>query len=531
MRKLLFFMLLPVAFLYSCQQDGQAPAEAAAADKPLPTEPHRPAYHFTPETNWMNDPNGMVFYEGEYHLFFQYYPDSTVWGPMHWGHAVSKDLVHWEELPIALYPDSLGYVFSGSAVVDWKNTSGFGKNGQPPLVAIFTYHDMAAEKAGRTDYQSQAIAYSNDRGRTWTKYSGNPVLPNPGIKDIRDPKVIWDADRNRWVMVLAVGDHVSFYQSPDLKQWTFLSDFGKDKGAHGGVWECPDLFPMTIAGTNDVRWVLLVSLNPGGPNGGSATQYFVGFFDGEKFALDYDFTRRLDAGEAVWIDWGRDNYAGVTWSDVPPQDGRRLFIGWMSNWDYATVTPTQRWRSAMTVPRELVLQRTLQGLRLFTSPAKELEKMRRQQYEWKDVRVEGELNMGEKLTFSPTVAEIVLEGEWPVDGAMDFGFEWSNAKGQKYRLGYDPVRRIAYSDRTRSGKVDFDPDFAAGRHTAMGAMKGNAIQWRIYIDRASCELFANEGASCMTNVFFPEEDFSQLRFYAQGGAINIKRMTVYELRQ
>ena len=299
-------------------------------------QPHRPQIHFSPPEKWMNDPNGMVFYAGEYHLFYQFFPDSTVWGPMHWGHAVSTDLVHWQHLPIALYPDSLGYIFSGSAVVDWKNTSGLGLNGQPPLIAIYTYHNPAGEKAGRKDFQYQGLAFSHDKGRSWTKYAGNPVLPNTeSIADFRDPKVLWDEASNQWVMVIAAHDQVKFRGSKDLKKWTPLSNFGKTWGAHSGVWECPDLFPIRVEGSTETKWVLLVSINPGGPNGGSATQYFVGHFDGRQFTVDPSYTAAVSGEKAVWLDNGRDNYAGVTWSDIPKQNGRRLFMGWMSNWDYA----------------------------------------------------------------------------------------------------------------------------------------------------------------------------------------------------
>ncbi len=244
-------------------------------------EQYRPQVHFSPNANWINDPNGMVYYEGVYHLFFQYYPDSTIWGPMHWGHATSNDLVQWKEQPIALYPDSLGYIFSGSAVVDFENTSGFGKNGQIPLVAIFTHHDPIGEKEKRNDFQNQSIAFSLDSGYTWTKYTGNPVLKNPGIRDFRDPKVIWYEPGKKWIMTLATLDHITFYSSPDLKKWTEESEFGKEAGAHGGVWECPDLFPLDHNGKK--IWVLVVNLNPGGPNKGSATQYFLGDFNGSTF--------------------------------------------------------------------------------------------------------------------------------------------------------------------------------------------------------------------------------------------------------
>jgi fructan beta-fructosidase len=277
-------------------------AKKAMNETGYTNEKYRPQIHFTPKTGWMNDPNGMVFYNGTYHLMYQYNPDSTVWGPMHWGHATSKDLIHWEHRPIALYPDSLGTIFSGSAVVDLPNTSGFGKDGKPPLVAIFTHHDHAGERAGSSTYQNQSIAYSVDEGKTWTKYSGNPVVKNPGIKDFRDPKVSWHQASKKWIMTLATLDRISFYSSPNLKDWTKESEFGKDVGAHGGVWECPDLFPLDVNGKT--IWVLLVSINPGGPNGGSATQYFTGDFDGKTFTPFQTDTR--------WIDYGPDNYAGVT---------------------------------------------------------------------------------------------------------------------------------------------------------------------------------------------------------------------------
>ena len=267
-------------------------------------ETHRPQFHFTPPAKWMNDPNGMVYYAGEYHLFYQHNPNSTVWGPMHWGHAVSKDMVHWEHLPIALYPDSLGTIFSGSAVVDLNNTSGFGTKENPAMVAIYT-------SAGKT--QRQSIAFSLDKGRSWTKYKNNPVLPNPGIPDFRDPKVSWNEKAQQWIMTLAVADHISFYSSKNLKDWRHESDFGQNIGAHGGVWECPDLFKLPVDGTNQDKWVLLVSINPGGPNGGSATQYFVGDFDGNKFVLDKQFEQQLSQKKAmptgiVFADFEEKNY-------------------------------------------------------------------------------------------------------------------------------------------------------------------------------------------------------------------------------
>ncbi|CAF4628244.1 unnamed protein product, partial [Rotaria sp. Silwood2] len=282
-------------------------------------EPHRPKIHFSPKAHWMNDPNGMVYNNGTYHLFFQYNPFSSIWGPMHWGHATSSDMIHWKEQPIAIYPDSLGTIFSGSAVVDKNNTAGFAKNGKMPLVAIYTQHNEAGEKAGNNDFQNQSIAYSNDDGKTWIKYSGNPVIKNPGIKDFRDPKVMWYEAQKKWLMTLATKDRITFYSSKDLKNWIKESEFGETIGAHDGVWECPDLFSMDDNGKK--VWVLIVNLNPGGPNKGSATQYFVGNFDGSTF-IPFNTTIK-------WIDYGPDEYAGITWSNT---GNRKIFLGWMSNW-------------------------------------------------------------------------------------------------------------------------------------------------------------------------------------------------------
>ena len=309
-----------------------ATAALAQTTPPPATPQYRPAYHFTPAAHWMNDPNGMVYYQGTYHLFFQYYPGGMVWGPMHWGHATSPDMLRWQEQPIALYPDSLGYIFSGSAVVDANNTAGFGKNA---LVAIFTHHDPQLEKTDPGHSQKQSLAYSLDAGKTWTKYRGNPVLKSPGIVDFRDPKVTWNAQAKQWLMTLATKDRITFYTSPNLKAWTKASEFGETLGAHGGVWECPDLFPLTLNGKT--HWVLIVNLNPGGPNGGSATQYFVGDFDGRTFTPLTTKTK--------WADYGPDEYAGVTWENT---GARRLFLGWMSNWEYGNQVPTSPWRSAMT---------------------------------------------------------------------------------------------------------------------------------------------------------------------------------------
>ncbi len=496
-------------------------AGSTATDQPrAAAEPHRPRFHFTPPTGWMNDPNGMVYHNGEYHLFYQHNPDSTVWGPMHWGHAVSRDLVQWQHLPIALYPDSLGTIFSGSAVVDANNTSGLGTPGNPPLVAIFTYHLEKMEKAGRNDFQTQGLAYSTDNGRTWKKYAGNPVLRNPGIRDFRDPKVSWHEPSKQWVMILAVKDHVEFYGSKDLKSWNKLSEFGKTYGAHGGVWECPDLFPLPFDGGQ--KWVMLVSINPGGPNGGSATQYFTGSFDGKTFRPD------APATTTRWLDYGKDNYAGVTWANVPASDGRRLFMGWMSNWQYANVVPTASWRSAMTAPRELTLQHTPGGVRLFSRPVKEMASLRGESVTLKSRSVTGEADLTPEISFPATPAEIVLTFD-SVQAARDFGVVLSNDQGQQVRIGYEPAAKRFYVDRTGSGKTDFSKDFA-GKHTALAPVTTGPVTLHLLVDVASVELFADDGAVAMTEIFFPDAPLSQLKLFSQNAPVRLTSGQVTEIK-
>lgn len=481
------FKFVPVlALLVSCGS-----AKQNKIEKPGGIEPHRPRIHFTPKEKWMNDPNGMVFFNNQYHLFYQYYPDSTVWGPMHWGHATSKDLVHWQHKPIALYPDSLGYIFSGSAVVDVNNTSGFGKDGKVPLVAIFTHHDPRGEQAGRNDFQNQSIAYSLDEGETWTKYANNPVIKNPGIRDFRDPKVSWNEQTRKWIMTLATLDRVTFYSSPNLKDWTKESEFGKGIGAHGGVWECPDLISIEDGG--EKVWVLVVSINPGGPNGGSATQYFVGKFDGHVFT-PFDTDTR-------WIDYGPDDYAGVTWSNT---GSRKIFLGWMSNWQYATVVPTAKWRSATTIPRELGLQK-VGGKYLVTSkPVAELETLSEAPALLQNIDIKG-YNLPEKIRRLNGPAKLVMKG----NKLESFSITLSNKSGQKVVIGYDKTSRHYFIDRTESGKVSFEKGFAA-RHTAPRLADKESFDLTLIIDVSSVEFFADDGLTVMTEIFFPGEDYTDL---------------------
>jgi fructan beta-fructosidase len=463
-------------------------------------EPHRPQFHFSPLKNWMNDPNGMVFLDGEYHLFYQHYPEDKVWGPMHWGHAVSSDLIHWTHLPIALYPDSIGLIFSGSAVYDKQNTSGLGTTENPPIVAIFTYHSMEKEKAGRSDYQSQGIAYSIDKGRSWMKFKDNPVIKNPNEKNFRDPKVIWHEATKRWIMILAAGDHVEFWGAPDLKSWQKLSDFGQTLGAHGGVWECPDLFQMSIEKTGEEKWVMLVSINPGAPNGGSGTQYFVGSFDGEKFTCD-DPTIH-------WIDYGADNYAGVTWSNIPVADGRRLFVGWMSNWSYASVVPTTPWRSALTIPRSLRLSKTSNQVLLKSSPVTELTSIFSESKVLDEERISDSLDISCAITAQSTY-ELNLQFD---DVNTDGGFilELSNEDKQKVVIGYTSSEgNRFFIDRTKSSPDNFSFPFL-GKHYAPRFIEDEKLSVRILIDRSSIEMFADDGLTTMTDLVFPNHIFNKI---------------------
>nr|WP_299072818.1 glycoside hydrolase family 32 protein [uncultured Allomuricauda sp.] len=485
------FSYLIVILLFACK--GKTEKAIEKTEPRMYTEDYRPQFHFSPSEKWMNDPNGLVYNGGIYHLFYQYYPEDIVWGPMHWGHAISKDMVRWEHKPIALYPDEHGLIFSGSAVVDKKNTSGFGTDGKIPLVAIFTYHSEEGEKAGRNDFQTQGIAYSLDNGDTWEKFEGNPVIGNNGIKDFRDPKVFWHDDSESWILALVAGDHAKFYTSKNLKDWDYLSDFGKTMGAHGGVWECPDLFSLKVEGTDEEKWVLIISINPGAPNGGSGTQYFIGDFDGVQFTSDQK--------EPKWLDWGTDNYAGVTYNNIPSNE--RIFIGWMSNWDYARDTPTKKWRSAMTTPRNLSLRKIGEEVFLTNYPLKQVF----------------------ELTKSSTPKEIIVPPStsetFYFDGlnqsqicfktsSKDFKITFKNSLNETLELALDSESNMFLLDRTHSGKVDFQSDSGHKKHIMPIGGLNEEFEVTILLDWSSIELFIGHGLYVMTEQIFPTEPYDRL---------------------
>ena len=458
-------------------------------------ELYRPQFHFSPKKNWMNDPNGMVYHNGVYHLLYQYNPEGSKHGFLSWGHATTRDFFNWEEHDVALYPDSLGLIFSGSAVIDKDNTAGFGKNA---MVAIFTHHSPKIEQAGTGLHQYQSLAYSNDEGKTWTKYKGNPVLPNPGITDFRDPKVMWYEAGKKWIMSLAAKDRISFYSSKDLKEWRKESDFGNDVGAHGGVWECPDLFPLVHKGKT--VWVLLVSINPGGPNGGSATQYFTGDFDGSRFIANSKTEK--------WLDFGTDNYAGVTWSNT---NERKILIGWMSNWQYANEVPTNKWRGATTIARDLQLGQIAGEYYLKSTPVQEINKFLKPVFSKKSFPAKKDINLSAYV--KDLQGRIKLDLNFKADANLLITL--SNAKGEQLLVGYDSETKTYYIDRTHAGVSDFEKGFAK-KHTAIRIAKSNNAKLSLILDVTSAELFADDGVTVMTDIFFPNSLLNGIKISGKG---------------
>lgn len=640
-------------------------------------EPYRPQFHFTPEKNWMNDPNGLVYYAGEYHLFYQYNPFGNTWGHMSWGHAVSPDMVHWKHLPLAL-PEADGVmIFSGSAVVDWHNTSGFGQDGKPPMVAIYTGYNTT------NNLQYQCIAYSNDKGRTWTKYAGNPVI-NIHSENFRDPKVQWYEPTKSWLMTVSLSalHKVRFYSSKDIKHWTLLSEFGP-AGGIAGVWECPDLFQLPVQGTDEKRWVLAVNMNPGSIAGGSGGQYFVGQFDGTRFTADpgsllppapafapegqviadfegtnygdwkvtgdafgtgpapgrlegqnlvdgfdghglvnsfhhgdgatgtltspefrishpylnfligggsqpetrmdllvdgkvvrtasgddderlawkswnvaefigkparlkivdqatggwghinidqimlADAPARAASEPALWFDYGPDYYAAVSWSDIPKSDGRRLWLGWMSDWEYGQNVPTFPWRSAMSIPRQVTLRQTPEGIRLVQKPVHELVSLRGRHFHFKG---------GDIAAANDWLAENHIQGD-QLEFEVEFtaqntgveGVEVLKSAREKTVIGVDRDTGKVFVDRVHSGKVDFNSKFAGICEAPIARPTGD-VKLHIFVDACSVETFVNDGEKVLTTLVFPSQDSRAIQFIARKKNATIGRLDLWDLQ-
>ena len=429
-------------------------------------EQYRPIYHHTPAYGWMNDPNGMFYKDGVWHLYFQRNPFGSQWENMTWGHSTSKDLVHWTFEGDPIQPDAWGSIFSGSAVVDKDNTAGFGKGA---VIALYT-------SAGES--QTQSMAYSTDNGKTFTKYEGNPVITS-NVPDFRDPHMFWNEDIKKWNMILAAGQHMEIYTSDNLKDWKLESSFGAEYGNHSGVWECPDLMKMKVKGTNKEKWMLICNINPGGPSGGSATQYFIGDFDGYKFVCD------TKPNVTKWMDYGKDHYATVTFDNAP--DGRRVAIAWMSNWQYANVVPTQQYRSANSIPRDLGLFEYNGDIYCSVLPSPEMTAARKIKKPGKALTEACELIVNPKRD----VTVITL----------------SNDKGEKVVMKYDAKAQTFSMDRTKSGKMDFSTDFPA---VTKAPTFGKISQLRIFIDKSSIEVFDAEGKMAMTNLVFPNKPYNKV---------------------
>ena len=489
---------------------------AALAQDPY-IQPWRPQYHFTPSHNFMNDPNGMVFYKGEYHLFYQFNPEGQVWGHMSWGHAVSTDMVHWQHLPLAIPEDPNYMIYSGSAVVDWNNSSGLCKNPDPKdhscLIAIYAadYH----QKQEKTH-----IAYSNDRGRTWTNYSGNPVI-DVNAEDFRDPYVFWYAPQKKWVLVAVLADHrkAVFFSSTDLKRWTKLSEFGP-AGDDAGQWECPLLLELPIEGTKDTRWVLVINRNPGAPAGGTGVRYLIGNFDGTTF------TEKESAGKKLWADYGKDFYATNTFNDMPKGDDRRVWIGWTSNWQYAKDEPTALWRGAQSIPRTLKLQLWGDGLLMVQGPAHELHNLRESLFHLSDLNVE---------SVNRAMAEAAINGEtYEIDAelepgtAKEVGFRLRKGNGVETVVGFIPATRTLFVDRTRSGDVSWSQDFP-GRYTAT-LTNTKRVKLQIFVDRSSVEVFANCGEKVMTDRIYPPPGSTGIEVYSIGGGARVVSLSYWPLK-
>jgi fructan beta-fructosidase len=491
-------------------------------------EKYRPQVHFSPLKNRMDNPTGLVYYEGEYHLFSPYNANGNTGKLTHWGHAVSSDLIHWEHLPEALSPDSLGAIFSGSVVADLKNTSGFGTADNPPLVAVFTYHNYDVEASGDICVETQGIAYSLDRGRTWVKYDHNPVIPNPGIRDFGEPKVIWHEPTQRWVMVLAAAGRISFYTSADLKNWDYASDFGKELG-NEEIWHYPDLFELPVSNSKETQWVLITNVGFV-IDGDWTTGYFTGSFDGRTFSSSQI--------TPFWMDYGKDNYAGTTFNNTP--DNRRVLMGWMNNPEYAMVIPTLTWRGAFTIPRELGLEKTHEHYLLTVQPVKEIEGLYGQSITIQnittvqDIHSSGITNITEKISFPLLPSEIYIrfktDNMAQIGFAEKFGIRLKNKYHEYVAIGYDNFHHKFYADRTHSTGEQFSEAFAGIHILPYNVYESETVDMHIIFDVTSFELFAMEGKAVITDTFFPTSDFDTLEIFAENGKITVESISITQLK-
>lgn len=483
------------------------------------SEPWRPQYHFTPPQNWINDPNGLLYVNGKYHLFYQYNPFGNRWGHMSWGHAVSADLLHWEHLPLALPEDKGVMIWSGSAVYDKNNTSGFGTKEKGPLVAIYT-----ARAEGPPERQAQAIAYSCDDGGTWTKYAGNPVI-DLDTDAFRDPKVFWYAPQQKWVMVVSLPKKakVLFYESKNLKNWNLMSEFGPAGVSDSGLWECPELIELPVDGNpKNTRWVLQISIGKT-ISGGTGGMYFVGRFDGSKFENE------TPPNVPLWVDYGRDFYALQAFNglDVAGQN-RRVWIGWLNNWAYANEIPTGRWRGAMSIPREVALVTSADGIRLTQQPIRELASLRGKPIEVKNQTVASDHDPLKIVNFSGTSYEIAAT--FRLGTARRFGLRLLAGEGEYTEVGYDQRLDELYINRRHAGEDKFTRDFGDHQHAPFSPDANNRVTMRILVDRSVVEVFSRNGLVTITDQVFPKLSSTGLSPFTDSGEVLLESLTIYPLK-
>ena len=521
----LLLVLLISGYSACDREDVQAPYTALTADINF-QERYRPQFHYTTPQNWMNDPNGMFYFDGQYFLHHQYNPHGDTWGHMSWYQAVSNDMVHWEHKGVVIPEEGNEMIFSGGAIVDYQNTSGFGEDGQVPIIATYSSHyTYTEEEVGEgepTFEQVQSLAYSLDGGRTFTKYEGNPVL-NHEDPDFRDPNVKWHEESDQWVMVVALPTQrkVAFYGSPNLREWEHLSDFGPAGGVDG-IWECPDLFELAADGDPDnTRWVLHVDMNPGAIAGGSGSQYFIGDFDGTTFTLDPQFSE----DDILWTDYGTDFYAAISWSNIPPDDGRRLWLGWMSNWKYAGVKPTSPWRSAQSVPRSVELATVDGSLRMIQKPIVELQQLRNGHRRVENLVISENLSLDDRGIYGKAYElKLTLEA----GTAEDFGLLVRSGGDERTRIGYDTGREVLYIDRRQSGEVDFHERFATVSEAPL-SIGEDPLELHILVDWSSVEVFAQGGRKVFTTRIFPDPESQGVSLFSEGGEATLRHLDFWTL--
>lgn len=513
MRFQYIILLTTIVLLFSC-------AGKSRNDKH--DEMYRPQVHFSPEQNWMGYPTGLVYSDGEYHLFYLHNPKNNFWGNIHWSHAVSHDLIHWQQLPMALAPDSLGYILSGSVVVDINNTSGFGTKKNPAFIAFYTYYNSEAKDNLK---HSLAMAFSIDKGRTWSKYSKNPIVKNPGIPSFSDPKVFWYAPNKSWIMAVTLGQKIGFYTSTNCKSWAHLSNFGMKDDSQNAIWETPDFFEIKVQGSNETKWVLLVSSRGGSTEQAASTRYFIGSFDGKNFNSESSYIKYN-----FLMDYGKDCYANNTWNDT--LTNRRISIGWMNNWEYTGQEPIKGWSGSTTFPRELSLVKQDSIYTLYSKPIKGIEKLYVKCQTFKDLKVTDSKIISDKIKngIAPVDIQLVFDNSnnTAINFAQKYGIRLKNKKGEFISIGYDNVDKFFYIDRTNAFGEMSSKSFVT-KHSVQYRVDMLFVNWRLIIDKSSVEFFADDYKLAMTDTFYPSDDFDTIELFTDIGSINLKSGSISEL--